>query len=73
MLRCFVVVMCGEVLSSMGIVHCCMILCLWGAVKSSVGIVLSCGDECCSGYVLSGEGIVSLSIVGVTCCHVDVL
>lgn len=35
-------VMCGEVLLSMGIVHCCMILCLWGVVKSGVGIVLSC-------------------------------
>lgn len=25
------------------------------------------------GYVLSGEGIVSLSIVGITCCHVEAL
>ena len=33
--------MCGEVLSSMGIVHCCMVLCLWGVVKSGVGVVLS--------------------------------
>lgn len=31
-----------------------------------------CGVECCSGYVLLSDGIVSLSIVGVTCCHVEV-
>lgn len=51
--------MCGEVLLSVGIVHCCMILCLWDAVKSSVGIVLSCV-------------VAVMSVVLVMCCQVRV-
>ena len=60
----------------MGIVQCCMIFVFVGCgeVWCRYCAVMRCyGDECCSGYVLSGDGIVSLSIVGVVCCHVEVL